>query len=66
MTSEESVEVVEYAVRYAGGAMLVRAAEDDEVYPTEWWVRNQRKFGVEVYRRTVRVVEGWKEVTGED
>lgn len=58
-----SAEVVEYALRLAGGSMEIRSndSELEEIYPTERWITNQKKHH-KVYRRTVIIVEDWQEV----
>lgn len=58
-------EVVEHAILYAGGSMLVRPndPEVERIYPLTEWIHGERRSGGKVYRRTVVVVEDWQEVT---
>lgn len=56
--------VVEHAVRYTGGAMLVRNPSPDieAIFPLDLWVTSEKRFGGKVYRRTIVVIDDWKEV----
>jgi hypothetical protein len=55
--------MVEYAVLYAGGSMLVRPNDIESIYPLEQWLPNQKIMGGKVYRRTILIVEDWEECT---
>lgn len=60
MTAEP---VVEHAIKMAGGDMQVRNDRPDieRTYPLAEWIPDQQRFGGKVYRRTVIVVEDWRE-----
>jgi uncharacterized secreted protein with C-terminal beta-propeller domain len=55
-------EVVEHALRMAGGAMQVRADGIEDVYPVAEWIAHKQADGVHVYRRVITVIEDWEEV----
>jgi hypothetical protein len=63
-----SAAVVEYARRYKGGSLLVRAEHPPEIgkgLPLDEWIEVERRMGGRIYRRRVIVVEDWTEITDE-
>lgn len=60
----EPVRVVEHAILYSGGSMLVRPVgpDIDEIFPLADWIRAGRMNGGHVFTRVVEVIEDWREV----
>lgn len=56
--------VVEHGLLMSGGGMHVRNDDPqvDRIYPLPLWVEHHQRFGGKVYRRTVIVIEDWREV----
>lgn len=55
---------VEHAEGYRSGSMLVRPddAHTERVWPLTEWIPDKQEHGGRVYRRTIVVVEDWREV----
>jgi hypothetical protein len=60
--------VVEYGTRMAGGGMHLRNQDPraGKVYPLQQWLRTQLRYEGRVFRRTVVVVDDWREVPDGD
>lgn len=54
--------IIEHALLYAGGSMLVRPDDIEQYYPLAKWIESHNRQGAQVYRRTVGVIKGWERV----
>ena len=52
--------IVEYAIAYSGGSMLVRPNDIEDIWPIVEWVEAYQRHGGKVYRRRVIVVSDWE------
>ena len=55
---------VEHAVMMSGGGYHVRNddPEIEDIYPLAKWIKSESRFGGKVYRRSIIVLDDWREV----
>lgn len=56
--------ITEHAIRMSGGGMQIRngGPHVEKIFPLAEWIESEQRYGGRVWRRTVIVVDDWREV----